>query len=549
MKEVYPITRVPLPPGIKLIENVSITMRDGVRLAADVYTPQAEGRYPAILSLSPYRKEAQAASPLQGYHSEAGDPRFYVPRGYAMVFATARGAGMSQGQYNFHDAAEQRDGYDLVEGIAQQPWCDGNVGMLGGSYYGWSQYYTAAQCPPHLRCITPLDASTDFYRDVIYQGGGCFHSGFLSHWGVNLINDCFYPGPVSGKLPPMNFFTEWLTHYEDGPWYWERSSINFLDRIEAPVMMIASGSAWLHSRGQLIGYTRIRSTKKLVVGPRNSAGMFSAIYWENKRANEYILRWLDTWLKGVDTGIMDEPPVVIYDGGTDEWRCENEYPLARTRWTKFYLRSNPGRPGQPPQGWISLEPPGANEEPDRYPAPRRKADVTLNRPVLAYVTPPLGQDVRLYGPLSVTLYASSSTVDTTPLAWFVKIGDVAPDGTVTLITKGNLKASHREVDEAKSSPGQPWHPFQNPVIVQPDRIYDYQIEIQPIFHTFNAGHKIWLQIASDDPAFLLTNFSDRVMGPVPAENSICHDKMHPSHLLLPVIPDAPVIGPVKDRLF
>jgi len=549
MSNDYPVERVRLPPGIRLEENVYVTMRDGVKLAVDVYRPEKDGRYPVILGLCPYPKEAQAGSSRQGYHSEGGNPSFYIPRGYVMVFATTRGAGMSQGQYNFHDAAEQRDGYDLVEQIAQQPWCDGNVGMLGGSYLGWSQYYTAAQRPPHLRCIVPIDAGTDLYRDLVYQGGGMYFRLFMSLWGVNLINECLFPGPVEGKLPPMNFFTEWLTHYLDGPWYRERSSINFLDKIEVPVLMIASASAWLHSRGQFIGYTKIRSTKKLVVGPHNPGGMYSMIYWENRRTNEYILRWLDYWLKGVETGIMDESPVVIYDEGTDDWRYENEYPLARTEWTKYYLRENPGRPGQPPQGSISMEEPGEDEKPEKYRTPRSRPDLAMNKAVLAYVSPALEKDLKLWGPLSATIYASSATVNTTALAWFLKLGDVAPDRTVKLITKGNLKASHREGDESKSRPGQPWHPFQNPVVVEPNKIYDYQIELQPIFHTFKAGHKIWVQIASDDPDFILTNYGDLVVGPVPAENSVYHQKAYPSHLLLPVIPDAPIITPVKEPLF
>lgn len=545
----YPIERVPLPPGIKLEENIYITMRDSIKLAADVYMPEKKGRYPVILAICPYRKEAQAGQPRQGYHSEGGNLSFFVPQGYIVVFASVRGSGMSQGQYNFHDPTEQRDGYDLVEGIARQPWCDGNVGMLGGSYLGWSQYYTAAQRPPHLKCITPIDCGADFYRDLVYQGGGMFHKGFLQNWAINLINECMFPGPVEGKLPPMNLFMEWLNHYEDSSWYWQRGSINFLDKIEVPVLMIASASAWLHSRGQLLGYTKIKSIKKLVVGPRNPAGMYSTIFWHNERINKYILLWLDHWLKGIDTGILKEPPVVIYDEGADDWRYENEYPLARTKWTKFYLHSNPAAQSEPPQGLISLEEPAVNEKPEEFKAPRLRPELMLNKPVLAYTSLPLEKDLTLKGPLSATIYGSSATVNTALLAWFVKVGDVAPDGTVKLITKGNLKASYRQADEAKSKPGQPYHSFQNPVAVEPNKVYDYQVEIQPIFYTFKAGHKIWLQIASDDPDFILENYADPVVGPVAAENSVYHDKVHPSHLLLPVIPDAPIIAPVKEPLF
>ena len=544
-----PIRRVPLQPGISVEENVFITMRDGVKLAVDVYRPERGGRYPAILAICPYKKEAQVASPRKGFHSEGGNPGFYVPQGYVMAFATTRGAGLSQGDYNFFDRAEQQDGYDLVEGVAGLPWCDGNVGMLGGSYLGMSQYYVAAQRPPHLKCITPIDACTDLYRDFVYQGGGMYFRLFMSLWGVNLINECLYPGPVEGKSPPMNFFGEWLTRYLDGPWYWERSAIHFIDRIQVPVMMIASGSAWLHSRGQLIGYSKISSPKRLVVGPHNPFGMYSVFYWHNERTNRHILRWLDHWLKGLDTGIMEEPPVLIYDGGKDEWRYENEYPLARTRWTRYYLRSNPARPPAPPQGSINKEEPGADEPPERFKMPRLRPELILNKPVLAYATEPLERDLTVKGPLSITLYGSSAASDTSLLAWFVKLGDRAPDGSVQLITKGNLKACHRECDAARSRPGQPWHGFRNPVKAEAGKIYEYQIELQPLFHTFKAGHEVWVQIAGDDPDFILENCADPVPGPVEAENSIHHDRAHPSHLLLPVIEDAPLIAPVREPPF
>jgi len=550
MNENYNITKVPLPTGIKLEENVYITMRDGIKLAIDVYKPEADGCYPVLLGSAPYRKEAQAGSPLKGYHSEVCDPSFYVPRGYVIVVASSRGTGMSQGQYNFYDIEEQRDGYDLVEGIAQQPWCDGNIGMIGGSYFGKSQYYTAAQRPPHLKCITPFGASIDLYRDLVYHSGGCFFGpGFMNAWAAEVTSDCLWPGPIEGKLPPMNMIHEFQANYLDGPWYWERSPYTTLGEIEVPVLHIASASSWLNCRGQLTGYSLIKSTQKLVVGPPNYVASYSRLFWENKLINEYVLRWLDYWLKGIDTGIIDEPPVVIYDRGSDEWRYENEYPLARTKWTKFYLHSNPAHPVEPPQGLISLEEPAEHEEPDTYKTPRVRGGSDMNRPVLAYVTSPLDKDLKLHGPLSVTLYGSTATENTAPLAWFVKVGDVAPDGTVTLITKGNIKASYREIDESKSKPGKPWHPFRKQVYVEPNKIYDYQMEIQPIFHTFKAGHKIWLQIASDDPQFRLNNIHDSVMGPVPAENTIHHDKAHPSHLLLPVIPDAPTIAPVKEQLW
>ena len=210
--EDYPIKRSELPQGIRLIENLYLPMRDGVKIAVDVYLPDKEGAYPVILAMCPYKKEAQALSPNRGFHSEGGDPRFFVPRGYAMVFATVRGAGFSQGEFTAWGRPEQLDGYDIVEEIAKQPWCDGNVGMFGGSYLGMSQWYTAAQRPPHLKCITPIDACTDIYRDFVYQLGGMFYKQFMQMWGINLIDELMFPGPIEGKAPVPNLYGDWMSH-------------------------------------------------------------------------------------------------------------------------------------------------------------------------------------------------------------------------------------------------------------------------------------------------------------------------------------------------
>jgi len=332
------------------------------------------------------------------------------------------------------------------------------------------------------------------------------------------------------------------SHPDDGPYYWERSAWTKLDKIDVPMLSIVS-PGFVHTRGQLDSYTGIKAPKQLLVVPPTgfSANVFFLL---SKPLNEQILKWFDYWLKGIDAGIMDEPPVAIFDSATREWHYENEYPLARTEWTKFYLRSNPEGPAtEPPYGLISVEPAGS-EAPDTYMTPESTNLVAADKPVLAYATPPLSEDVRVWGPLSAFIYGSSTTLDT---AWFVKLGDVGLDGKVTLLTQGHLKASFRAVDEAKCKPGQPFHPFQNPILPEPNTVYEYQIEIVPIFHTFKAGHKIWMQIASDDFDYhmqLHTIYASEML-PVPAENTIYHDSAHPSHLALPVIPDAPVIKPVE----
>ncbi|MCJ7791726.1 MAG: CocE/NonD family hydrolase, partial [Dehalococcoidia bacterium] len=351
---------------------------------------------------------------------------------------------------------------------------------------------------------------------------------------------CVWPGPVDGKLPPANFFADLASHPEDGPYYWERSAWTKLDDIDIPVLSVVFQLNFIHSCSQLDSHSRLKGPKKLLVVP--PAGWFSHLqFLRNRPLNEQILRWLDHWLKGIDTGIMDEPPVAIYDTGKEEWRYENEYPLARTGWKRFYLHSSSKGPAtEPPCGLLSTEPP-EREEPDRYASPESLSMLREGKPVLTYATPPLDADITVWGPLSTVIYGSSTGLDTT---WFVKLRDVGPDGKVTLLSQGNLKASYREVDKGKSKPGQPFHQFQNPVLLEPDTVYEFQIEMVPIFYTFKKGHRIWVHIASDD----LVHYSQFHLLPIHAENTIYHDKTYPSHLVLPVIPDAPVVKSVGPPL-
>jgi predicted acyl esterase len=540
-------------------------MRDGVKIAFDIYKPaQGKGPWPVILAYSPFPKERIF---------ESANPGFYCAHGYVCVQASERGSGFNQGKFTMHGTQAAEDGYDLVEWIAKQLWCNGNVGMMGASGYGVMQWLTAPLNPPHLKSLVVL-GTTDNYRGLCYPGG-VLRKPFVLNLVSGFTQAALWPGPIPGKEMPMNVIAEILSHTEDGPFWWEHGgSWKRISEIKAPVLNIVNAPNRLHAIYHLRSYADIKSPKKLIITPWTNENYQPWIF-ETTAFNTYILRWLDYWLKGIDSGIMEEPEIAIYDNGTGAWRYENEYPLNRTICTDFYLHT----------GEISQLPPTANEPPDFY------QNVSLNTAMMAsygittpaptrpnyitYLSPPLEEDIRVWGPVSFMLYASTTEEVTSDWSFFIKMGEMVPEGVplnpvtcqpeikpevndpftpknVQIWSWGSLKAKFRQVDENLSRPGSPWHRFQNPQQLKPRTIYEFQIELQPVFKTFKKGCRIWLKIASDDALYSTLDSASRyVETPASEENSrisIYHNAKYPSHILLPVIPDAPEITAIKPPL-
>jgi uncharacterized protein len=559
----------PTPSGVILEKNIPASMRDGVKIALDIYKPdRGKGPWPVILAYSPFPKERIF---------ESAKPTFYCAHGYVCVQASERGIGFNQGKFTMHGAQAAQDGYDLVEWIAGQPWCNGNVGMMGASGYGVMQWLTAPLNPPHLKSLVVL-GTTDNYRGLCYPGG-VLRKPFVLNLVSGFTQAALWPGPVPGKETPMNVVAEILGHTEDGPFWWEHGGgWTQVSKIKAPVLNIVNVPNRLHAIYHLRSYGEIKSPKKLVITPWTNENYQPWIF-ETTALNMYILRWLDYWLKGVNTGIMDEPEIAIYDSGTGDWRYESDYPLKRTAWQKFYLHS----------GTIDQTLPLADELPDSY------DNISLNTAMLAsygintpasaepnyvtYLSVPLEEDIKIWGPVSITLYASTTEKVTGDWSFFVKIGEMVPEGVplnpvtgqpeikpeandaftpknVQIWSWGALKAKFRETDDKLSRPGLPWHSFQHPQQLQPRTTYEFQIELQPVFKTFKKGCRIWLKIASDDALYsTLDSVSRYVETPVSPESgriTIYHDAGYPSYILLPVIPDAiettPVASPLRDAL-
>ncbi len=547
---------------VKAEKDVYVTMRDGVRLALDLFRPDAPGKFPALLSMCPYGKELQGfllppqpleKSPIWDGNIEAGDSNDIVSRGYVHVIGDIRGIGYSEGEYvGIHSKQEGKDGYDLVEWIAQQPWCDGNVGMIGYSYIGEIQLEIAIEQPPHLKAIFPTGVWGDMYRGMAYQGGvlcmfiyGLWDgrggtSGYapnnvvsamakelskeelekrrkdaLSNPDIkafpNLYHLLHYP-----KKNPI-FFDLLLNPY-DGPFYWERSVYNKYDKIKIPVYSAGTWGHFFSTRGQIGLYTGVNTPKKLMMKPRG----FPTRPW--REDFETIMRWYDHWLKGNDTGIMEEPPVKLYVTGVNQWRYAEEWPLPNIEPTPFYLRS-----------WnnLSSEPEMYQDEPDCF--VHHPLHMSATRESVSYLSPLLSEDLEVIGPAALYLHASIDQDDTN---WIIKLSDVDPSGNEFDLVTGYLKASHRALDPGKSSPLQPYHPHLTSELVVPGEVYEYPIEISPIAHVFRAGHRIKLSIGTvESPRDweMVMHWHPHLCSSKTTVHRIYRNKEFKSHLLLPVV--------------
>jgi predicted acyl esterase len=532
-----------------------VEMRDGTELAVDIFRPRGTGRFPALLAYSPYGKDVQRVMEKQRPHSsrlgnggqEAGDTNYIVSRGYAHIIADVRGSGDSGGTYNFQGLLEQRDGYDLIEWIAAQPWCDGNVGMLGMSYFAVVQILVAAQKPPSLKAIAPYEAYTDRYRHSVYHGGifdeGFFHQwfehlsvrpqkpliyDFLSQDEVNRRRQALFNTPEIIDSPylhiqlkyetknPLTF--DFLIEPHDGPYYWERSSNTMLDKIEVPALFMARWSGWpIHLGGAFEAWAGVKGPKKMIImetewitGPKRP--------WRDHQ--DIILRWYDHWLKNNDTGMMDEPPITLLIKGRNQYRHEHEWPLARTRWSKYYLGAD--------EGLSETKSPLASTL-----AFSNDPHIPPNKPSqgLDFATPVLETDLEITGPLALYLYAS---LDQPEATWIVIIRDRAPDGSAPVVTKGWLRASHRALDPAKSTPAKPYHPHRESVPVPLGKVQEYAIDLRETSMAFKQGHRLVLEIRGQD-----TQIEEPVWyhqcNPIPTEHLLQIGGEQASYLLLPVI--------------
>ena len=574
---------------IELAENVWVRMRDGIRLCVDIYHPKAPGKFPALISFSRYGKDSQKLPTNPAYQPsdyirgtgghEGGEQCYFVPRGYIQVIPDIRGIGMSEGETTLDWV---RDGYDLIEWVAEQDWCNGNVGLIGMSGFAVSQYLIASQRPPHLKAIFPFEGATDYYRHFYYHGGiFCYylplHLGNLipaqSRKPISLKefdneevqkrikelqNDpdikCtpyLYLITISPHMNPTLF--DLMLHAYDGPYYQKMSPYNRFNEIKIPSYLGSRWNAWvIHQPGAFDAYENLATSKKnrkLLLIPSDNYGGMDRPFHE---IQDICLRWYDHWLKGIDTGIMDEPPILIFIQGINRWRYENEWPLAITEWTKFYLREG---------GELSTTPPDSKEDPqffisDPWANPTQgfnRADVFAKAdavPKAVYETEPLAENLEVTGPIALYWYAAieSSGIEvrtwkaseievlkplTNDTNWYLKVKDIDVDGSERCVAEGWLKASHHEIDETKSKLYTPYHPHNRSLPVEPGQIILYASDLRMTSNVFLIGHKIRLEIAGLDQVQAMWYHLPHMAR---VKHTIFSSKERPSYLLLPVVP-------------
>ncbi|MBM3529190.1 MAG: CocE/NonD family hydrolase [Alphaproteobacteria bacterium] len=542
--------------GMKVEKGITVAMRDGVKISLCVYRPDGPGRFPVLFAASPYQYEMDEvpAYPLFLWR-ETGPVEWYIGKGYAYVHADVRGSGRSEGEFEFMGLNEQKDYVELIDWIARQPWSNGKVGGIGQSYYAMAQWLMATFNPPALACIAPYDGLVDQYRGSNYHGG--IFCSYRSVWYTSLRADNQHR-PAGGKgRAPMKFdlvgaITE---HTLDDAFWRERSPYWRLDQIRCPVLSIGHwGKMGLHLRGNILGYEELKAPKKLTVtGARNTFEahkMFDQIEFHERE----LLPFYDRHLKGIDNGIMDTPPVKLFVRGANVWRAEWEWPLRRAKTVPYYLRKGPsGSVTSLNDGALSTDKPAEAESTTSYAYPDWEwvngvavagpdGRVDPVRRILTFTSAPLAADLEVTGPVVLKLYASSSAIDT---QFIVKLTDQHPQDEAartkseqpafTPVSKGWLKASHREKDLTHSTPRRPFYTHTNPQPLKPGEVYEFDIEVLPISYVFKKGHRIRLELANGDSPATDGVFSHPYHPTQMGTDTFHHDATYPSCLLLPVV--------------
>ena len=568
--------------GMRIFWDMPIPMDDGIVMRADVFSPVEQGRYPVILTYGPYAKglafqEGNSAAwerlvtghpeILEGssnlYQSwELVDPERWIPDGYAVVRVDSRGTGRSPGYVDPWSPRETQDFFECIEWSGTQEWSSGKVGLNGISYYAMNAWQVASLHPPHLTAICAWEGASDYYREATHHGG--IVSGFLTNWFPRAVHraqhGCGERGArsrVTGELVcgPETLPEEvlaanridmekWiLSHQLDDAAHHKRSPV--LEKIEVPVLSAANwGGQGLHTRGNFEGYLGTGSSQKWLE-------VHGGAHWESFYTNygmDLQKRFLGHFLKGADTGWQEQPPVLLQVRHVDRFveRHENEWPLARTRWTRFYLH--------PSDCSLRTQSPGLSSARISY---------DTSGDGVMFLSLPLVQDMEITGPAAARLVVSSSSCDAD---LFLVLRVFSPDlreitfhgsnDPRTPVGMGWLRASHRKLDPGRSLAYRPFHTHDEVQSLTPDQAVPLDIEIWPTCIVVPKGYRFGLSVRGKDyhypgapinipgvkytltgvGPFLHEHPQDRPAAVFNGVNTLHFEAAEQPYLLLPIIP-------------
>ncbi len=546
-------------------KEVDVPMRDGLRLKSDLYLPDGTGHVPVLVERTPYNKRS-CKNPQAIYFAE---------RGYAVLIQDVRGRYRSPGEFtHFLDEGwgQRQDGYDTVEWAGTQPWSDGKVGTTGLSYTCFNQNLTAVTQPPHLKAMFCADSASNWYKDLTYSGGALQQSPL--DWQLTRMGemksqaewDAWNRRRIEKHLsywaawqPPR--LLEYLEHPVYDEWWRNFAPDEHIEKFTVPVYYMSgwydrfphSVTKMFNDIRQRAGSQLARESVKLVIGPWLHGGgplvmprVIGDMDFGSEAAMLYTalqVRWFDFHLRGIDNGIMKEPPVRIFVMGLNKMRDENEWPIARAIPVKFYpTAARSGTIDSLNDGTLSRQMPPANEKADVYeydpknPAPSIGGDLFEDpmgaqdhRPAdqksLTFTTTPLAEEMEISGPGAIDLYVSSTADDTD---FVVTLLDVHPNGYAQVLRQNILRASRRES-------------LEKPAPILPGKIYKLTIPIFPISNLFLKGHRLRVTVASSSFPRYLPNHNKFSLNNeeapyVTAKNTLYHDGRHPSVLTVPVVP-------------
>jgi putative CocE/NonD family hydrolase len=555
----------PAKYSLRTVHDVLTPMRDGVLLAMDLLRPDAPGRFPVVLMRTPYNKVASRSRP---FHEDL------ARRGHIVAFQDCRGRFNSDGVFDPY-RQEHADGFDTIEWLAAQEWCDGNVGMIGGSYVGQTQWFAASRAPKALKAIVPTVSPPGhpFSNEPLYGGAMLLA---MSEWVVSMgrrseqlsglqglftqEHAYFEPLPISriaenaGSSNP--YWNEWLSHstYDD---YWRSHGCEeFWPRMTVPALNITGwwDMNFLGSPRNFVGMREqgtapeARAGQRLVIGPWphwvNKSRTLSGLDFGANAVtgfDTYTLRFFDYWLRGIkDNALSDEARVHVFVIGANEWWEADEWPLPGTEPTAFYLHSGGHANTHRGDGTLSRECP-LDEPCDRYESdpldpirvlwdlhegPVDDRAVSARPDVLCYTSERLAEALDVVDPVKAVLYAAFSARD---CDWHVRLVDVHPDGAARFLCHGVLRSRFREG-------------YERAVFLEPGRIERFEIDMTATGVRFLPGHRIRVEIASSwfsrferNPQTDAANWMTDEREPVIAQQQIFHDAQCASYVSLPVI--------------